>query len=68
MKLAPEDKVASTPHVPAEALISNNLMGTDRLTLHTKAGTCLAACTSAGSDVDHARLLALGAVRGLRHA
>lgn len=34
-------------------------------TLHAKARNCLAACTHAGSDVDHAGLLALGAVCGL---
>ena len=39
--------------------------GIDRRTLHSKARDCLATCTSAGSDVDHARLFALGAVCGL---
>lgn len=37
-------------------------------TLHAKARHCLAACTDAGADVDHAGLFALGAVCGLHLA
>lgn len=35
------------------------------LTWHPKAGDCLATLASAGPDVDHTRLLALGTVSGL---
>ncbi len=35
------------------------------LTWHAKAGNSLATLAGAGSDVHHARLLALGTVRGL---
>ena len=34
-------------------------------TWHPKAGNCLATLASAGPDVDHTRLLALGTVSGL---